>query len=427
MTPVSVTNTIRILLVGETFSENLGDRVIADCLIFLITDGRQNVSVTTFDLSLGGGAASPQSMANPRRTPASWLRPVHRRIYSRLYKYRSYANELSYCRTSERYKASLREALDGANLVIIGGGQLVQDNSLLFPLKLLAVLQECHDRKIPIVLFSVGVGETWSSRGWNLCKALLCAPTVIKIYCRDKRSSEFLEHKLPMARSKMYTTFDAALMAKKAYHLTATTPRGIGIGLFSPDEVRMKKFNPGHPFCDIQWAKRFWMGLCAGLLERGKTIELFTNGAEIDQQFAVEIYQILIRSTQRLGKLRISERPLSADTFVKQISHYERIIAARMHANVVAESLGVPWIGFGWDTKVMAFAKMVGKERWVIERPRDAQSVLVHSETCFAERHMLRTMREVWTSRLKSDIGDALESSLPPFALSSEQFVPRGS
>lgn len=393
----------RILLCGETHSSNLGDQVICGCLSHLLIASGTDVSVKTFDISLRTGHAEPPGQD---ATSTSWRRP-HRLLYSRSYTYRSRLNRLSHIRGLGRYESSLEEALRDIDLVILGGGQLVQDSALSFPLKLDVLVRECGDRGIPVVLFSVGVGTKWSRRGWKLCDKVMSAPIVQRVYCRDHGSAEFLRGRLGQAAAgKVRTTFDVALLAGRVYPTARRDDGLVGIGVISPSFTT--RIDPRHPLSERRWSMAFYRELCSILLERGERVELFTNGVAYDQQFAEAINGSLQRAGYRSAALGLADRPRSAGALVDRISCYGRIIAGRLHANVIAESLGTPWVGFGWDEKVMAFGRMVNKEGCVIGVPRNARSVLEHCSACFAEAHRRESNRELWETRLRKDMADVL-------------------
>ena len=73
----------------------------------------------------------------------------------------------------------------------------------------------------------------------------------------------------------------------------------------------------------------------------------------------------------------------------------------------------MPGLGFGWDDKVMAFARMVSKQECVVAVPRDARTVLEHSSVCLAEPQR-GSKRDLWEACLHNDITDVL--SLVPGA-----------
>jgi polysaccharide pyruvyl transferase WcaK-like protein len=315
-------------------------------------------------------------------------------------------NRIVHTRRLERHKRAIDEALQRNDLVIVGGGQLVQDSALYFPLKLDVLVRACGDRGIPVAFFSVGVGTKWSRRGWELCHGVMDAPVVKRIYCRDQASAEFLRGRLGQAAAgKVRTTFDVALLAARVYPTAARDKGLVGIGVISPAVT--SKRDPHHPLSARRWSMAFHRELCSTLVERGKRVELFTNGSVDDHRFAEAIHRSVRRTCPSSADLSLADRPPSAGALVDRISRYAWIIAGRLHANVIAESLGTPWIGFGWDEKVMAFARMVSKERCVIAAPRDAGSVLEQCSVCFAEPQT-ESRRDLWEARLHNDITDVL-------------------
>lgn len=374
----SITKTV--LICGETLSSNLGDQVIGDCLAYLLRERPTPVEVKKFDISLRGfGAASIKGTASPF---LQRLKTFHRRLYARSDHYRSCINRLTHYKNQKAYIWKITQALIDVDIVIIGGGQLFQDNSLSFPLKMDLIVSICRKQGIPVVFFSVGVGEKWSSRGWEICEKMLSSDAVMRIYCRDERSSEILKARLIRDAGKVFTTFDVALLTKFAYSASKSKTGTVGIGTISP--LSVSTVDAGYPFGRYDWARKFWRDLCVLLLERGEVLELFTNGSEQDFLFATEIYNSIPDKFRLSSCISLAPRPMSSIDLVQGISRYERIIAARLHANIVAESLGIPWIGFGWDKKVPAFALTIEKQINVIHVPLSADAVFDHYLACLS-------------------------------------------
>src|SRR6056297_1732778 len=117
---------MRIVQFGLPYSPNLGDGVIAECFAHGVGEVAPGASVTAIDLSgrPGFGAAvvanRARALAVLRRLP----RPArHAVVQARLR------------RVLSRVAPRWREALVGADLAVIGGGQIFSDADLNFPVK----------------------------------------------------------------------------------------------------------------------------------------------------------------------------------------------------------------------------------------------------------------------------------------------------
>ena len=60
-------------------------------------------------------------------------------------------------------------------------------------------------------------------------------------------------------------------------------------------------------------------------------------------------------------------RAVEPRELVAQISGFRAIVAHRLHASIIAYSLGIPSVGLVWDKKVRAFGIMTGRERFFID------------------------------------------------------------
>ncbi|MNF57022.1 Polysaccharide pyruvyl transferase [compost metagenome] len=61
------------------------------------------------------------------------------------------------------------------------------------------------------------------------------------------------------------------------------------------------------------------------------------------------------------------DKPKTPSDLVNTINRYDLIVAHRLHANIIAYSLGITSIGLRWDTKLHSFFKSINREHLFID------------------------------------------------------------
>ena len=135
----------------------------------------------------------------------------------------------------------------------------------------------------------------------------------------------------------------------------------VSLCLMSPLAIR--RIVPNHPLSGYKFSDDFWAGLVNCFVSNGVSVDLFCNGADEDVKYL----------NYFLNKNRISDDddinvfiPKSYDELIGYIASSKAIVAARMHANIVAFRMGVPSIAIEWDAKVRSFMNDVGRSDYCI-------------------------------------------------------------
>lgn len=170
----------KILLVNEGYSDNLGDQAIKDSLIFLLGKEENNrimfsdfTKNLNFALEIDGEKGDSSNTGGFLKNIVRLLFPVKLRWLL--------ANFL-------RINKVAKQDFD---LVIIGGGQLILSNDTFSVAMLLwTFLLRFYSNK-RIVLFGVGVGDSFSFIDKNIYKYVL--NNVDNIFVRDDRSKNTLK------------------------------------------------------------------------------------------------------------------------------------------------------------------------------------------------------------------------------------------
>ena len=201
---------MRVVTFNVKYSPNLGDGVIAECLEAELARRLTCININAFDLAgrtdrnhrakTGGRVLALKAL----QAMPSTLRDVLVEVVLRL-------------RLKRKCRPTWRNALRDADLAIVGGGQLIQDGDLNFPVKLSIVASECRRNNVPIALFGVGVAESHSRRGAVLMSSLLQADQLVFAGVRDTESARRLRRR---GVKGVVVTPDPGLLASQVWPLS---------------------------------------------------------------------------------------------------------------------------------------------------------------------------------------------------------------
>jgi polysaccharide pyruvyl transferase WcaK-like protein len=333
----------KIVIAAEVFSANLGDVVIYECLKYLLQSIDPAIEVVPIDISGRKSYKPTGNKINPIRLLPELDVPG---AFSMLGLMNGVYQTLS---NRAREKKAWSPAMQQADLLVVGGGQLLMDNSLGFPVKLYGVAKLARKMDLPYHLSACGTGSRWSRIAAALFKEVVGQAQTVTL--RDSVSKDRLDRFLPGFTSRV--TFDPVIWACKVYRVAgdARSQPVVGLGV-----IHIRDANYHLPaeqrFSREGWLK-FWLDLLVELNRLKLRVEIFTTGVSSDQQFAGELYSAAIR--QGLHAVHLSPRPTTPVELAVRIHNYRAVIATRMHASIIANAYGIPTIGLVWDQKVKAY------------------------------------------------------------------------
>lgn len=301
----------KILVFSRLEVENYGDPIIADCCRYLIEKAakKQNVPVVT-------------TMAD---------------IY-------------------EPNMNVLRHQLQGQDVVVFPGGGM---NSPSFNRMVITILDLLREEGRASVFFNaIGIARVNPKKGNpTLLKEMLNRPEVKQVTTRGsiKKLRRYL------STEKAYPprlVLDPAVWVNEAYGIERNVDaKVIGVGVIRP-EIFMRNGSE----LSVEDVYKMYMDIIEELERRGYEWQLFTNGWKEDYQFGVSLLKRMGRDREKY----LGDNVKSAKALVEKIGGYRAVVAARLHANIIATSLGVPSIGLVWNDKMNMFAKTVNcEERYI--------------------------------------------------------------
>ena len=333
---------MKIGLINVRYSPNLGDGLLAECLEAELSKQLGDARIVTADLAGRTGYVA----GNP------WRGAMIRLLLAMPAPIRKTLTRFMLSRLARRLRPRFRELLSDCDVVVLGGGNLLADSDLNFPMKIAAAL-ESTPHQMPLAVYAVGASRNWSAKGAKLFERAFASCHVILASVRDDLSRGALAEQMPsFAGKQIHLVKDPGLLAARHYP-RAEPSQKIGICVTDPFLLR---YHGGTGANDTvaSWIE----DLTKGLAQSGHQIEFFTNGSPEDVQFLNSHYQRWLAAAP--DKVSISRKAEDPSGLMRIISSYSLIIAHRMHACIAAYSYGIPVIGLTWDPKLSAFFDLAG-------------------------------------------------------------------
>ena len=382
---------MKIVTFNVKYSPNLGDGVIAECLEAELGRRLPDVSIEALDLA-GRTDRDGRARSGRRVLVLKALQMMPAILRDVLVE--------AVLRLQMRRKCRLawREALRDADLAIVGGGQLIQDGDLNFPVKLSIVAAECKRNHVPIALFGLGVAESRSGRGAALISSLLHADQLVFAGARDGDSA----NRLRQRRVKgVVVTPDPGLMASQVWPSGVRRQRKrplVGVGITHPVILQ----HHGEGKSDDATIIDLYRSLIRRLLASGYDVACFSNGAREDQACLDRVVGSF-RDDDGLTRAPDCRTPRE---LAELVGSFEAVIAHRLHACILAYSYRVVHVGLSWDPKLAAFFANVGRSRYLVEFNEDAVQMM--PEVVAAAR--AETICEVQHKRVLALTGASIDS-----------------
>ncbi len=344
---------MRIVIFNVRYSPNLGDGILAECLERELGLALPGAEIETVDLA---GRVS-YGTQDAGRSQALRLLQAMPPFFRRKLVERVIGARLSALRDTWRQKIAEADA------VIIGGGNLFQDDDLNFPLKIAQVLELCRETGRPVAIHAVGVGRNWSPRAFRLFETLRRC-RVIRLTVRDPGARRNWRQHFPDWPSPDLAPDPALTLQPAANTVRAHVPPLVGLCVTNP-LVLKRHAGPGR---DIPLATvGDYLALADTLQETGCNVLFFTNGAVEDQASLKQIEDKIAGTRTVVSKrYRFARRPRTPQELVALIGTLDVVAAHRLHACITAYALGVPPVGLGWDQKVGAFFRMIDCEPFFV-------------------------------------------------------------
>jgi len=356
---------MRILLVGEVNSDNLGDRAIYVSLKQLFeSDGYE---VGGWDLSRNTpGIQDPESSSvesvAPHRRGKNSQTPglrIKGRILQRLdtspHWIRKAAVYLSKKRTARRMRTAWASELQNCDLVVFGGGALLSDNDWSFPLALVNFSRAARAVGKPYVCVGCSTGSRYSAMGRRWLQEFLDHCQYVAL--RDQLSLQGL-HQLGEYRADVYA--DSALCIGDFYPRDPARNAGtMGINVIAA--ARHHRLHQQTHSNYLRELSSFVQAIANGEAGPWQRVLLFSTGDQQDYQAAKDLVAGL-DLTDSSVEITAPEPGSTLAGLCELIAGLDLVISTRMHAGIIAKSYRRPLIAIAWDEKIRGFCRMIGIE-----------------------------------------------------------------
>ena len=320
---------MKIILIGEHYSSNLGDAVISTCFqSFLIEN---NLKYELLDLS--GRKGFQQSLSSVDASKLKKKIKENRFLKTAINIFHSY-------KLFSKYKIN---KCDEETIAIYDGGSLFMD---YFAPRQYFLNRVLYRNSVCVNYLGCGMGKIDSLINKCLLYRAVNFKNVKTILLRDS-----VELFYRTFRKEAKPTEDIALLSSVYFNrsIQNKSQKIIGIGFI----CLHKKFN--EKFSD------FILSLIEELEEKKIEWQIFTNGAPEDYYFAKCFYESY---TFKYGSL--AKKPERTQDLINNITSYDRLVTCRLHSAIIAYSYQIPAMAIIWSSKIEEFYRKIGHEELLI-------------------------------------------------------------
>lgn len=340
---------IKILLITNCYSDNVGDQVIEACDVSLVRTAIDNLGIPQTSLEV----VSKDLSIVPN----------------------------AYCDTdNEELLKNAYNAIEKATVVLFGGAPVFNYAYQVFYKKTATLLRIAKEYNKPVIFSAVGIDSyDEANPKCQFLKKEIQNGTIKQITTRDglghlqKYATLFGEENpsFPIAlvsdpavftqpvfkkqqrkrlSIKMIKRFGKSLLAMSTASKKPTLKKTIGIFIFRAGGF----IDNGIKFNRKQQCA-MWLTMIDEITKRGYDYELLTSGHFGDE---AAIKYLIDKGMVKANKcVQVVNTP---EDLVGHISSYKAIISCRLHPSIISFAYNIPSVGLIWNSKVSDFYKHIG-------------------------------------------------------------------
>lgn len=322
---------MKVLLIGEHYSDNLGDGVICTNVEKMIKKEFIDVQITKLDLSHRSGFTQEYDNFILSKKKINKLK-VYLKNNSGIYEYLS---------NLKRNKSTLKDFDiffgDSYDIAIFAGGALFLP---CFIFQISYLVNKCEENNIPVIFNCCGFGKLKSKILFYKLKHSLNKKIVHSISIRDHENIAKQLINRPFEKN-----YDIALLSNENFNILKKDNHLIGLGIMYIEQDRNLLID-------------FWQKIIKELNTKNINWKIFCNGSSEDYEFSKQILKNLNLNQEKY----IVNCPKRPDELVNTISEFSSILSFRLHSHIIATSLYIPSIAMVWDKKIEDFFKYLNLE-----------------------------------------------------------------
>lgn len=337
-----------IKIMNVKYSPNLGDGLLCECLEREIERILPSEAVASVDLAArqdydgsAGGRALKVNILN--RSPRTLRRSM---LFAALPVYRT-------LKWSPYYAGSLV----GARHLVLGGGNLLSDIDLNFPIKIEAALHHARRLSLPVHVYGVGVSSDWTGLGERLFRRAFSNIDLRSVTVRDERSRQAWDALLGDVTGRTADIApDPGFLAAHNFARPTERHAGLtcGLGVMSFAALAYHGYSRLSDRGLLGW----YLDTARRLIEQGMRVVAFSNGSPEDTQYLLRLQAAMSNRSDEAFAIGIPQTPIQ---LAATIASLDVIAAHRMHAIITAYAYEVPAISLAWDTKIEALSDLLGQ------------------------------------------------------------------
>ena len=357
-----------VLVIGEWYSDNLGDGVLCEIVSALLSKYCADKKIIKFDMSLRNDYPENKGIRfDVKKKELVYIRSTVEQILLIKQK-KAYDRKIE--NLFAEYELKLQRVVSQVmpKAIVFAGGQMLMETFITRIEQTIRIAEEHH---VHVFFNACGCANKMS----RLLKDRLCAAlesdyvTMISVRDGYKTLSSIV-------KKEISDTIDTAILSDDFY-FCASAKEKIGYGImFSRHQSAIQQVV-------------FWRKLLEESKKKGINFQLFCNGSLWDHAFA----KYIIKTSNLDESSYLAERPQKPEELVKLITGYKVIISMRLHSLIIAYSSDVPAIAIAWDEKVREFYRKTENSEYCMDLDCSI-SKLIRSITSIQDEDKLFWKRE---------------------------------
>lgn len=344
----------RAAIFGEFDSNNLGDQLIGQGSKIIIESA--GYAATTFPLEEDRQVERAPDEPNDDNVS----RRIHRSLYQSSKTYTHLVDLALMVGRFRSYRRHIAGIIGNHELIVVGGGQLLSDNTLRMPLRLLWIIRTARKFRRKMLVIGVGMRPHRSFLSGLIFRRIFKALGSDPIFVRDAHSAKVASRYRPAGYRPIEAIPDSAIPAVRQFaKAEPRNPDPYRVGLAPINFQELPKGVASARINSDQW----WVDLAEALVLSGRRPVLFCSGTYADHERCQGVRAL---AAARGIDMELLPRPKAPDELLTQLSSFAHILGQRLHISISFLALGGTPTALAWDRKVNDFYAGLGLQARVI-------------------------------------------------------------